>query len=323
MAEELEESKEKRELVIHTMEEQCRQLAEGMGNGLPELRRNVWCWPSSPHAILTIFPQAKGSKTHSQCHESSSAAISIAPCVGSMSLYASPTFGNSWYYLGLAETEEHVLMELVIADLDREFIHQCSNYFDPSQLGEGGGVRLLHDPMQRMIGDSVADDNVHTYVVFGSYDSFPNPEDPQAVLSGISRSLAEAFPHSWRSLQEQCGRSPVGHRVWMSSPETPPPSLLALVACVAYPRDQEPSEAEAAARRFTAALECIASVEGLWGVRRGCGEGREGEGEGEVVPRTRRVRIVTHAMGSFVGHSQVAVFAQGLAEGWRRFLTLC
>ena len=36
--------------------------------------------------------------------------------------------------------------------------------------------------------------------------------------------------------------------------------------------------------------------------------------------RRRYIRIVTHAMGSFVGHNEVEVFAFGMIDGFDRFL---
>ncbi|KAK3270973.1 hypothetical protein CYMTET_20657 [Cymbomonas tetramitiformis] len=156
--------------------------------------------------------------------------------------------------------------------------------------------------------------------------------------------VAQVFPKSWKDFDEQCGSEANADepwntmpwmarkgRVWVAEPEVP--DALTLVACAAYPRDQSPTEAEAAARRFETALRMIKEREEAASPREAVSRRlspRSGTSKGKsplcaaemhVVqdPSQRKLRIITHAMGSFEGHPDAAVFATGLSAGLERF----
>lgn len=315
--------------IVRKLQAQCHELATSMQNGLPELRESIWGWPSSrtggcdqgleAHSLASATGKSSmGFSEGDGCEAKASPLDAPLPVAGAAVQVHEMGPDANWHSIrsaGAAHGE--VLFELVVADLDSQFIDACRRFLDPL-LRESGGVRLMHEPMQRAVAESLLEPDVHTFVVFGSYGTFPDPDD-RALMTCLSKAfIAPVFPDSWRSFARQCPSSadeddlPWMDRkgqVWMAEPEIQ--DALTLVACAAYPRDQQPTEAEAAARRFEAALALIASATGISGTR------------GHKIARTppRRIRVVTHAIGSFVGHDDVSVFAQGLAEGVRRFLS--
>lgn len=320
--------------IVHKLEAQCHELATSMKNGLPGLRESIWGWPSS---------HAGGSEQQLEpCSSASAVDMSRAgPCdVDGCEAKASPAYAPmleavtaaaqvqekgprpgldaNWHCirsgrLALGE----VFFELVVSDLDSQFTGACRSLLDPL-LRDSGGVRVRHETLQRAIADSLREPDVHTFVVFGSYGTFPDP-DSRALMTWLSKVfIAPFFPNSWSSFARQCPSSADDEdlpwmdrkgQVWMAEPEIQ--DALTLVACAAYPRDQQPTEAEAAARRYEAALALIASTAGMSGCR----------GQKTTATPPKRIRVITHAIGSFVGHDDVSVFAQGLAEGVRRFLS--
>jgi len=42
--------------------------------------------------------------------------------------------------------------------------------------------------------------------------------------------------------------------------------------------------------------------------------------QGQAPTRTRKIRVVTHALGSFLGHNEPELFGCGLANGFSEFL---
>eukprot|EP00750_Incisomonas_marina_P021670 INCI4620.1.p1 GENE.INCI4620.1~~INCI4620.1.p1 ORF type:complete len:440 (+),score=64.61 INCI4620.1:129-1448(+) len=281
----------------------------------------------------------------------------------------------NWRHLGTdLKTGAEVFFELVVSDVDAEFCSYCQRAFGWAN-GAGGGVRIEHDPMQAAIADSLREtwtrrddpavEKLHTFVVFGTYGSFPlNVNSKNVLVAGLAKNVvAPNFPKSWKDFAWQCGDGDDGcehdetgrseprwmgrmGQSWISKPEIR--NVLSLVAVAAYPRDQRPSEEAAASRRFSSSLEL------LWG--------SEGAGLGVLVPSSsdgdwraggvtsqnpfkkrpkkcrptnvikagptdctgpqshpRYIRVITHAMGSFVGHNEVRVFAEGMADGLQNF----
>jgi len=223
------------------------------------------------------------------------------------------------------EERDLLKLELVIADLDPLFISSCAKYFGP--MIKSGSVRLCHGPMQEAVIESLqSNEGVQTYLVFGSYGVFPDPrtkDESRALISGVSKAVAHAFPSTWQRFATLSKRELamvgsdmhddmpwmklMGH-VWMANPTIDIGSAgsLTLVACAAYPRDQRPTEMAAAARRFERALKMIWASASERAKRLG---------------GVTKVRIITHAMGSFVGHADVGVFAKGMAHAFDHFLS--
>jgi len=332
---------------------------------------------------------------------------------------------DNWWKIQKKDNDDddgcEIWFQLVVADLDITFIRACRAYFNHGNessttaksedimRGGGGtsnsinlsyssdgnsnnekmrkGVRILHQPLQQAIADSVRpsvdedwnndedDDDVHTFVVFGSYGSFPcEGENSNGFITGLCKScIATLFPSSWENFALQCDNrhgggttsSSSSSRVWISSIDEIP-NILTLVACEAYPRNQYPSEEEAAAQRWEMALDMIASRVGdvyplstqpshsllslssfscaRYGAvssddstSASCSHhGVHTSKQNKIDPKDakrfkvatttkpktrkkRKVRVITHAMGSFVGHMDVSVFAQGLANAMDRF----
>eukprot|EP00462_Mataza_sp_D1_P023466 CAMPEP_0175148166 /NCGR_PEP_ID=MMETSP0087-20121206/16455_1 /TAXON_ID=136419 /ORGANISM="Unknown Unknown, Strain D1" /LENGTH=298 /DNA_ID=CAMNT_0016433553 /DNA_START=27 /DNA_END=923 /DNA_ORIENTATION=+ len=192
--------------------------------------------------------------------------------------------------------------QLVVADLDAAFIRHCQFH-----LGCLEGVRVLHEPFQRALLDSIREEGVHTYLLFGSYEVFPCDANEDAAITGIAKAVMRACPRSWADFRDQCDRKESCNteqergRSFLAAPEIP--NRLTLVASVAYPRDQQPSEQAAAAKRWVRALGMIAKAEQLTGLGKHTGP----------MP-ANKIRVITHAIGSFVGHNQVEVFAIGLKD---------
>jgi len=300
---------------------------------------------------------------------------------------------NTWLIIpSKAENNDgecEILFQLVIADLDVAFIRACREYFlcenkDGSLMcGESGkkgggsgsdrggrnsaldygndgssgllqrGVRIMHQPIQQAIADSLreineneesGDDSAHTFVVFGSYGTFPTSQNDRGrgLMTGLCKScIAPLFPSSWENFASQCGHQHLHSqhgtpsRVWISSIDEIP-DLLTLVSCEAYPRNQYPSEEEAAAQRWEMALEKVAQRVQLYpspsssfsrdGTKsfstafasRFAGDKSDTTSPNKYV-RKRKVRVITQAMGSFVGHLDVSVFARGLSVAMDKF----
>lgn len=202
-------------------------------------------------------------------------------------------------------------MSIVVADMHNQVIGSCQSEF--SSLGLP--VTLVHDPMQTAILEAMhtSEHNI-TFVVFGGYGS-------GECHSGLQKQLMECFPHQMRELKEQAMVDATGDgseieanmsnqgKAWLSdSPVVTPSGLLYLVSCAAYPRGQSPSEQEHVRRMFERALSVIQRrlVQGV--------------GSGVYGGASYTVRIITHAIGSFVGHPDPGVFGWGLAHGLNDFL---
>jgi len=218
-------------------------------------------------------------------------------------------------FWGVDKRGNDVRVELVVADMDTRFLG-CVNKM------MGDAVMIRHEPLQKIISESLRD-RCKTYVVFGSYGIFPNESDEHAGLrSGVSKAISRIFPRSWQSFRDQARRllkgsnsdmpwmELMGH-VFMAEPEIE--GLMSLVACAAYPRDQRPTEEDAAARRYLSAFKMIMRYENIQSLHR---SPQRSEGK-----PSRCIRIVTHAVGSFVGHDTVDVFAIGIQKALANLLT--
>ena len=220
---------------------------------------------------------------------------------------SSPRKSSFW---GVDKRGNDVRVELVVADMDTRFLG-CVNKM------MGDDVTIRHEPLQKIISESLRD-RCKTYVVFGSYGIFPNESDEHAGLrSGVSKAISRIFPRSWKSFREQSRRClskgsssddmpwmELMGRVFMAEPEIE--GLMSLVACAAYPRDQRPTEEDAAARRYLSAFKMIMRCENIQSLYRSpqCSNEKP----------SKCIRIVTHAVGSFVGHDTVDVFAIGIKK---------
>ena len=216
-------------------------------------------------------------------------------------------------FRGVDKRGNDVRVELVVADMDTRFLG-CVNKM------MGDDVTIRHEPLQKIISESLRE-RCKTYVVFGSYGIFPNESDEHAGLrSGVSKAISRIFPRSWQSFRDQSRRlvkdlssdmpwmELMGH-VFMAEPEIE--GLMSLVACAAYPRDQRPTEEDAAARRYLSAFKMIMRCENIQSLHRSSSEEKP----------SRCIRIVTHAVGSFVGHDTVDVFAIGIKKALANLLT--
>ena len=98
--------------------------------------------------------------------------------------------------------------------------------------------------------------------------------------------------------------------VWLASPPVEASEgRLHLISCAAYPRCQEPSEQECVQRMFQSALNLVIGHSAAFD-----------QVESSGPPSSRKIRVLTHAMGSFLGHTRPEVFAEGLAAGLHSFL---
>ena len=262
--------------------EQVHLLATSMENNLHEMRESIWGWPSTKRKSgpMEATFAAPMSADHAQ--------------------------DGNWSRIRTARGDE-VLFEVVVADLDGEFISACHRHFAPQFLNrKGGGVTLMHEPMQQAIAESLGQSDVHTFVVFGTYPEFPGPKSKgYSCMTGLAKSfILPVFPSSWRSFARQCpsdfgsagdtGMMEPRSRSWMAEPEIP--HVLTLVACEAYPRDQHPTEAAATTRHFLSSLFLIGSAVGLLAPR------RKGRGGKSAPPRTP-----THNSAGMFSDSAVAV----------------
>jgi hypothetical protein len=170
--------------------------------------------------------------------------------------------------------------------------------------------------------------------------------DTSLALSGGGNSSFK-FGHSSSEERTRINMANQG-KVWVAAPTSDP---VRLVACAAYPRCQHPSEEVHVSRMFRAALDVIteittASAGSHWpgggaaasmqsvmpqsaaGGRAG-GDGGGGgaslattydKKQGQAPTRRRKIRVVTHALGSFLGHNEPELFGCGLANGFSEFL---
>ena len=222
----------------------------------------------------------------------------------------SPTKTSFW---GVETSGAIVRVELVVADMDARFLGWVDKFMRDD-------VTIRHEPLQQILSESIRDQS-NTYFIVGSYGIFPNESDERAGLrSGVSKAISRIFPRSWASFREQSRhllRSYSGDLPWMelmghvflAEPEI---NGIRLLASVAYPRDQRPTEEDAAARRYLIALKMIMRCENIQSLHRVCPHSKG--------TPSRYVRVVTHAVGSFVGHDTVDVFAKGLEKALTNLL---
>ena len=114
-------------------------------------------------------------------------------------------------------------------------------------------------------------------------------------------------------------------KVWVAHPSltTPSGSAIHLVGCAAYPRCQNPTEEVAISRMFRTSLDAVAQVvsgQGLCGGAAKAGGGSWGGWGGGEAEEHKKVLVITHALGSFLGHNEPELFGRGLATGFRDFL---
>ena len=213
----------KRHDLVQNLNKQVRHLAESNKGSLPELRHTIWCWPpQAQEEHKDTFgrgfhhPPAKDSQPSGfDDEEEFSGKIpnttllpdAHAGSLSTTSLHCS-AFGepesSNWRFLGLdLKSEAEVYIELVVADLDPQFCQQCRKVFgDAGMLRPHGGVRICHDPMQKALADGLAqeddnddDDNrvgsqTSTFVVFGTYGSFPTDLNSQnSIVAGLAKNL--------------------------------------------------------------------------------------------------------------------------------------
>lgn len=244
-------------------------------------------------------------------------------------------------------------MELVVADPHDRVIDSCRECF--SVLGLP--VTLTQAPMQEALLKHLDMAKAlgapkDCFVVFGAYGS-------GEVESALQKQLAEAFPEQMENLRAQATGATTGSalcggggnlphkkvfelnmanqgRVWIAEEqsssrgddEVGDPGRITLVACAAYPRCQRPSEEAAIGQMFCAALEAIAEL----AFSRQATElrtykavdSREASGSESYATggeKSQRMRVVTHALGSFVGHTEPEIFGRGLSRGFCNFIT--
>jgi hypothetical protein len=247
-------------------------------------------------------------------------------------------------------------MEVVIADLHDRVIHSCQDWFTRLRLPR---PCLMQAPIQEAMLRSLYDEeDVLTFVVFGAYgngdaesglqkqlmEAFPEQMrslQAQALMGGHS-DVDGSFASSGRAPQVKCSyeermRLNMANQgcVWVAEPS--PSDPVQLVACAAYPRCQNPSEEVHVGRMFRAALDAIVLTYGGIDTKSahtpsqptGGSEGRAGAGAGAIgaakastlkTGRQRKIRVVTHALGSFVGHNEPEIFGCGLANGLAEYL---
>jgi hypothetical protein len=172
-----------------------------------------------------------------------------------------------------------------------------------------------------------------TYVLFGGYgnNGMNNP--------GLQKQLSEMFPEQMKDLISQAIHA--GNRkgyideqdinminrgdVFIAQPSllVSPNETLHLVSCVAYPRKQTPpSEQQHIRSTFHKGLELAlthypslhpsSSLQKVFDEQEEtAASGAGGGGRGH----RNNIRVITHAMGSFVGHDDATVFPWGLMNG--------
>ena len=307
--------------VVNILQRQLRELHATEDPGKRDAL-DYWKWPSSPSPYT-----CNASHVSTKCNQNQG---------GDRTGLEEECFANWSRVRGRS-------FELVVADLDAAFIKSCKFHLE-QRLRLGGGVRLMHQPVQHALLESLREERVHTYLVFGSYATFPSRDTCTSTMTGMCASLMEAFPDSWDSLRTQCedendendddeNRESIG-QAWIAEPEIPNSAPLTLLACAAYPRDQRPTEEEAAAKRWIRALKMIANKEKWFRDASGSGSVGVGKARGPggvagtgcastLFPssnKIQKIRVVTHAMGSFLGHDDVGVFATGLQSALDQFL---
>jgi len=106
-------------------------------------------------------------------------------------------------------------------------------------------------------------------------------------------------------------------RVWVA--DSRPQARVRLIACAAYPRCQQPSEEVCISRMFSTALSAVAEVARRPGDFASSKASYSEAGDGQL--RTvQKVRVVTHALGSFLGHNEPELFGRALGSGYADFL---
>ena len=225
-----------------------------------------------------------------------------------------------------ATRDAEVSLEVIVADLHDRVIHSCDSCFQELGLP----VTLLQQPIQNAILDSMkgVTDVVETWVIFGGYGN-------GQINSGLQKQFNEVFPEQLSDLRLQalaCGGSEEDEqdinmanqgRVWMARPALASHSgPIRFISCAAYPRCQSPSEQEHVRRMFHRALDVVARnsvyIRHLHSHSQHTSPGfMEFASSSKIARRAskQKIRIITHALGSFVGHTDPGIFGWGLANG--------
>jgi hypothetical protein len=212
-----------------------------------------------------------------------------------------------------------VEIEVIVADFHDVFINACLKCFSELQLP----VTMKQGPMQSVLLDVVQEHRngtptdeesaTQTFILFGGYGN-------GMINSGLQKQLHDVFPDQMDNLREQAMDSMDDdeyaiNMINQGDAFIAQPSIiitensgceLHLVSCCAYPRKQHPSEHEHIQYTFQKGLELVYS--------------QYRTNPSPQITTARKLRIVTHAMGSFVGHDDPSVFAWGLAHGLHKFL---
>jgi hypothetical protein len=198
-------------------------------------------------------------------------------------------------------------LEIIIADLHDQVIDSCKSYF----ASLGMPVSLKQNPIQAAILDRLYDcnsfENTCTFVIFGGYGS-------GECHSGLQKQFEEAFPEQMHDLKVQAVADGFGRteemelnmsnqgNVYVASPPVPSPSgPIHLMSCAAYPRGQSPTEQEHIKHMIVRAMQIVRDM-------------TQGSGYQKII-------VVTHAVGSFVGHTNPSVFSWGISHGVKDFLS--
>ena len=212
-------------------------------------------------------------------------------------------------------TLQEVELSVIIADLHANFINHCHTHFMEMNFF----VELKQAPIQEEILTALHEDssncNIETYILFGSYGN-------GMINSALQKQLNECFPEQMNNLRDKAQSVGRGkgcedemdiNMINQGEIFIAEPSLVNLtgskthfVSCAAYPRKQRPTEQEHIKDMFHRAVDLVISHHKA---NLNC------PNSSEVPRRINKLRIVTHAMGSFVGHDNVEVFAWGLAQG--------
>jgi hypothetical protein len=244
-----------------------------------------------------------------------------------------------------SSAQSKAILEVIVADLHDVIIQSSHKYF--SSLGLP--VILRQDPIQRVILDSLRCDesenvSVSNFIIFGGYGS-------GKTQSALQKQLFEAFPEqmndislqaihevchidlsptdiSWE-LEQKANTENIG-KVWIStSPLSFSSGTLQLVCCAAYPRNQP--EDKHVCKMFHQALHLITktvisqnenlnthSTPSCFTKREKIEEKEETHKEN--ISYSQKIRIITHAIGSFIGHPNPSDFSLGLAYGFDNFI---
>ena len=316
------DNKDPNQSVAQILRHQISQLGDSRNQEL----QNYWNW--NPKSDIKLSSSSNSSLNHNNMyyHEKS----------------------NTFTCMELAQHGDaniKVEVEVIISDLHDRVIHTCRQYCTELDLP----VQLKQEPIQVTILETLlleaeteaAEDHdrcLDTYVLFGGYAN-------GMINSGLQKQLFEAFPDQMNNIRSQametgCQRGCIDEydvnmvnqgEVFLAQPSLTCCSQgggsIHFIACAAYPRKQTPSEEEHIRNTFHKGLDLAFSHFSMNHHTGGCRRSANTatataaphNNKSIINPTKRKIRILTHAMGSFVGHDNPAVFSWGLTHGLKDF----